>query len=256
MNVAYIEVIIPFNALLTLVLLYASGRVLGEQGGVLRCILVSLLSSVVSIPALFIQSIWVGLLYRFILSSLMVLLAWKWRGIRVLLRRWIVLVCATALSGGIALALEMFTAGAVGDVGAFIGAVGVLLASLGVSHVMGKRGERVRYSFTFHTRIYFEAKTMECYAMLDTGNALREPISGLPVVLINQVDFEPHGQGPLRTIPYRAVGSSGEMPACLAQKCEIYIQGKWHNAGEVYVARGAFIQENTVEALLPLSILQ
>lgn len=75
--------------------------------------------------------------------------------------------------------------------------------------------------------------------LVDTGNGLREPISGQPVCLMEKENFEklyPEGLPGLRMIPFRSVGCSrGILPGYPVAELSIEADGEKISPGQVYI---------------------
>lgn len=75
--------------------------------------------------------------------------------------------------------------------------------------------------------------------LVDTGNGLREPISGQPVCLMEKENFEklyPEGLPGLRMIPFRSVGcSKGILPGYPVAELTIEADGEKISPGQVYI---------------------
>lgn len=81
-------------------------------------------------------------------------------------------------------------------------------------------------------RIWLDGKLHEASALLDTGNLLTEPLTGLPVVLLQDCpDFA--GGYPVR---YAGAGGEGELACRRAQRMQVKIGSAWRET-DAMVAR-------------------
>lgn len=74
--------------------------------------------------------------------------------------------------------------------------------------------------------ILWEGKQIDCTGLLDTGNALREPTTGKPVMIVEQTLFTEHEislpNDRCFLIPFRSIGrSNGMLRGILAEECWI-----------------------------------
>ena len=74
--------------------------------------------------------------------------------------------------------------------------------------------------------IFWEGKQIDCTGLLDTGNALREPMTGKPVMIVEQTLFTEHEislpNDRCFLIPFRSIGrSNGMLRGILVEECWI-----------------------------------
>lgn len=102
-------------------------------------------------------------------------------------------------------------------------------------------------------------KCFEVNALIDSGNMLYEPISQCPVVILNnmfllamtgqqELRYEKH----MRVVPFRTAQGTGELYCIKAQSADIFINGEWHDAGDVFIGVSEYI---TCDALVGVHIL-
>lgn len=118
----------------------------------------------------------------------------------------------------------------------FLGLVCVAVFSLVLSEFWAKRGEnRVR------VRLFFAGgMSFSCLALVDTGNSLREPISGEPVSLIEKNALSGREEGFLsskfRIVPFHSVGQpAGLIEAYRIERMEVEQDGEWINIREPFI---------------------
>ncbi|MCL2696327.1 MAG: sigma-E processing peptidase SpoIIGA [Clostridiales bacterium] len=122
-----------------------------------------------------------------------------------------VFLAAFLLSGTLLFLTGLF-GGSVGRNGTLVGAVPLRVALLGAG-LCATLPRLFRKLFAAHHLKAFTAQitiewggqSMTCTALLDSGNALTEPLSGLPVILV----AGPLPAGPRRPIPYQTQGGTG-----------------------------------------------
>lgn len=102
------------------------------------------------------------------------------------------------------------------------------VSAAGAGFLKEMAGEGVKGKERISVWLYYRGKKKEFKALVDSGNRLREPVSGKPVSVISMEDckgFCDTVSGVLY-IPFRAVGTkSGLLPGIVFEKMEIYRRG-------------------------------
>lgn len=89
---------------------------------------------------------------------------------------------------------------------------------------------------------------VRCFALADSGNRLREPFSGAPVIVARRSlfpDMETH-----RVIPYQTVGGEGMLTAFRPRQVTVHSGKRRGAVGEVYVALSDHIQNEDYQAVV------
>ena len=125
--------------------------------------------------------------------------------------------------------------------------------------------------------IFMGARSVKCVGILDTGHHLTDPFSGKPVLIVSVHVLEPlvpasvlsflrgaslfncsvpdEFTGKLRLFPYRAVGSSGLLPALRCSNVRIECGTKQYIRQDVYVAAAPReLAGGDYDALIPGSV--
>lgn len=211
----YLDLVLGLNFAVDLLLLLGTNRLCGFPAGVLRASGAAALGAVYGAVCMLPRFSFLGSgFWRLVFLGLMGMLAfglnysaWKRTGIFVLL---------SMAMGGVALGLEKS-----GFAGLILSAVSVwLLSRIGFG---GRVGEKEYIPVTVRE----EDQTVSVIALKDTGNSLRDPISGEQVLVLGPREAEkllnlsPEqlrrpletlvSRPGLRLIPYTAVGQSGGM---------------------------------------------
>ncbi|HEY8347115.1 MAG TPA: sigma-E processing peptidase SpoIIGA [Symbiobacteriaceae bacterium] len=162
-------------------------------------------------------------------------------------------------------------------------AAGILLCLVGIRRLWDAARERARLRSGLHgLRITQDGRSVEVMALLDTGNSLRDPLTGIPVVVLEAsalagvlpppvlaavaagwqgLDGLPEGwKVRLRLVPFRSVGRpDGFLLAFVPDQLAVRA-----SSGEEWVTVSALVglaphplhQEGAYRALLPPSLLQ
>lgn len=91
--------------------------------------------------------------------------------------------------------------------------------------IWGKRKIAVQRK-KYHVRLFYADKTIEADALIDTGNSLKEPITGCPVSIIEKeavsdILAEKIGKTEMCIIPYHSIGRRGILYGIKIPKMEI-----------------------------------
>ncbi len=221
----YIDILFLMNFMMDSLLLFAvkklmrcpvsSGRVLlgSVAGAVLTCLLM-----MCPLPAA------VRLLAGYVgISGMMVRIGLNLRPGKEFWKAFGLLYISAFLIGGMLQALRPWLR--TGSI-FFAAAVGAYYLMCGIWKRLLRLGRR--QAQICEVVLHSGGKTCHMHALLDTGNGLRDPLSGEPVSVIDPVcarrilGGEEGGAG-IRYIPYRTVGGEGVMPVFRAEQLEIYL---------------------------------
>lgn len=165
--------------------------------------------------------------------------------LRRFLRCWLCLwLFSFLLAGFVLFAAQFAPAGYVGMVGGavylnldlpllFFATCGAYLAFWGFRRAFPRESDVPRLC---KLAVTYQGQTVELYAKSDTGNALREPFSGLPVVICQrdalgsaappELDLASPAAPGLRLVPFDSVGGSGLLTAFQPERVSIPATGK------------------------------
>lgn len=213
----YLDLVIFLNFLVDFLLILATNRLSGFSPGWKRAATAGALGAVYAggclLPG---WSFLAGTVWRLVSLALMSMIAFGWGNGA--LRRGVLFVFLSMALGGIALGL-----GNGGFFSLILGALGVLIACL--VGFCGRPGQQSYVPVTVSHR----GRRVHLTALVDTGNTLKDPISGRSVLVVDgevaqkltdlparavEDPVATVGKGEidgLRLIPYHAVGQSGGM---------------------------------------------
>ena len=212
----YLDLVVLLNFLVDGLLLVGANRLTGHPPGWRRCILAAILGGVYAGACMLPGFRFLGnTFWRVVSLTAMAVIAFGWNiGA---LRRGTIFVLLSMALGGMALGLGK------GDFASLVfSAAGVaLLCILGIRSPVGID----KYQ---PVELCWQGKKMKLTALIDTGNTLRDPITGQSVLVVDvdtgvklgiprEMICDPitaMAQGKIqgaRLVPYRAVGKSGGM---------------------------------------------
>lgn len=223
----YLDLVMLLNFWVDLLLLVGTNRLAGYPGGWGRCALSAVLGGIYAGVCLLPGFLFLGnLFWRFVFLGLMGLLAFGMN--RGATRRCVLFALLSFALGGVAYAMDS------GDFYQLCLAAGGLCALC----VFGFRGRAEGREFV-SVSLEREGKCVRLNALVDSGNLLRDPVTGEPVLIAGAstarriLDLEPAqlaapvetvygGNCPgLRLIPYRAVGRQGMLLAYRFPKAKV-----------------------------------
>ncbi len=249
----YVDVVVLLNFLVDFLLLLGTNRLCGYPPGWGRCALASAVGGLYAGACLLPGFYFLGnILWRMVS---LVVICWIAFGFSVsALRRGMIFLLLSMALGGIAIGIGN------GGIGSLIAAaLGVcMMCVLGFQ----ERPGRVCY---VPVDISYQGKRVRLTALRDTGNSLRDPVTGRSVLVVGadvaqqltgltrqqlQAPVNTLSQSPLsglRLVPYRAVGQeNGLLLALRMQNVRI---GNWKGSSLVAFAPEGFSKEGDYQAL-------
>lgn len=261
----YVDVLLVVNYAVNLLLLACAAKLAGRKSRGRRIVAAALLGSVSSL-AIFLPFLGFlpSILLKLGVSAGMVLLAFRWISPRVFLKEWFFFFAVTFCFAGVMLGLWMaFRPSGMlyynGVVYFDISAVTLLVTTVIAYCVMElihrlSRHSRVREEI-YGISVSVNGRTVKLRGLVDTGNSLCEPFSGIPVVICSLESIAavlPPGTAelllkggfaagldcgmPLRGIPYSDVGGDGLLPAFQPAQLTLSFQDKTLRVERAYIA--------------------
>lgn len=197
----YLDVILLENICMNYIILFATGLIAKVKIRQLRIILSSLLGGIYAIlsfaPVLEIYS---NFIFKIILSITMIYIAFYPKNIKLLLKELLLFYLVSFAFGGCAFCLLYFikpqdilmrngylTGTYPIKIALLGGIVGFVIVNIAFKLVKGKISKKDMFC---DIEIFFKGKSVEIKAMIDTGNLLKDPISGMPVIVVEKGKLE------------------------------------------------------------------
>lgn len=193
----YVDIIFLENVFMNSIILLATGVILKREIKILR-ILIS--STIGSLYAIIIYTsnmeIYSNFFLKLVLSLVIVYIAFKPPNLKSFLKHLVIFYLTSFTFGGVAFALLYFVSPK--DVlfqdGVLIGTypikmilaggiLGFIIITISFKNIKGKMSKKDMYC---NVNIYDKDKEIKIMAIIDTGNFLRDPISKMPVVVIEK----------------------------------------------------------------------
>lgn len=195
----YIDVLIILNTLVNYFILLAVKKISRDTSSRWRIALGSLFGGVSSLLIFMENSGIVMTLLKMLTAAVMVLVSFKFSSMKRFLKNMLWLFFISFVFGGLIFAVYMcfgfdtliYTNGIVYfDISmTFLIVCSVLsyLLITAVSLILDKKAPKTK---EYHVTLSKNGKTVSCTALMDTGNNLREPFSGYPVIFIDETMFK------------------------------------------------------------------
>ena len=196
----YLDVVLLENLCMNYIILFATAYIMKLKMKQWRLILSSLLGSIYAVVSyLEILPLYSNISMKILLSILMVYISFNTKGIKGLVKQLIIFYLTSFAFGGCAFALLYFIRPQ--DIlmknGVYIGTYPIKIALLGgiVGFIITYIAFRVvktkirKKDMIYSLTIKIEGKEVYLKAMLDTGNLLREPITGMPVIVVQKSEL-------------------------------------------------------------------
>lgn len=193
----YLDIVLLENLCMNYIILFATGFILKVKMHHFRMILAALVGGVYAILS-YIQlfAFYSNMLVKIILSVCMIYIAFKPKGVKGLFKQLLIFYLVSFVFGGCAFALLYFVKPQ--DIfmvnGVYIGTYPVKIALLGgivgfvIMHIAFKvvKNKMSKKALLYDIEINLEGKVSKVKAMLDTGNQLKDPITGVPVIVVEK----------------------------------------------------------------------
>lgn len=191
----YLDIIFLENILMNYIIIFATGVVIKTECKKLRILLSSLVGAVYTVVMyLNIISIYSNFIMKVILSVAIVYIAFKPISIKKLIKNLIIFYLVSFVFGGCVFALMYFLKPQMVEIrnGVFVGSypikvalVGALIAFI-VIRISFKlvKTKLSKKDMIYNVELYINKKSTKVKALLDTGNLLKDPITGFPVIVI------------------------------------------------------------------------
>lgn len=196
----YIDIVFLENLCINCIILLATGLINKTKINILRILLSSLLGSVYAVLSYTsLLNIFSNIVMKITLSICMVYIAYNPRSIKQLFKQLIIFYLTSFTFGGVAFALLYFVKpqNILIRNGVLIGTYPIKIALLGV--IIGFviitiafknfKGKFSKKDMFCNLQLNFKERKININAMIDTGNLLKEPITGKSVVVVEKEEL-------------------------------------------------------------------
>lgn len=244
----YVDVLLAVNYTVNLILLLVAARLMGAVVARKRLCLAALLGAAGAL-AIFLPSggFLFQTLYKLALTASMTAAAFGFRPWRRMLKGLLALMTASFIFAGFMLALQFFWGGALYQNGVVYFNISALdlIFWTGVSYGVLWLFERLFLNRTSEKKLCsvtvdLEGKQISFRALADTGNQLKEPFSGAPVMVCDgslTARMMPDRPERVRLIPCNTVAGGTVLESFRPDRVRIIHEGRETVTRDVYIAR-------------------
>lgn len=179
------------------IILFATGIINKNKASIIRLLLSSIVGSVYAILSyMSLLEIYASTILKILLSISMIYIAFKPYNLKSLCKQLLIFYLTSFTFGGVAFALLYFVRPQ--DIlmknGVLIGMYPIKIALLGgivgftIITIAFKtiKGRLSKKDMLCYVKIMFNGKEKQVKALIDTGNLLKEPITGVPVIIVEK----------------------------------------------------------------------
>lgn len=193
----YLDVVFFENVCMNYIILFATGYILKIKMKQIRIILSSALGSIYAV-LIYMQNIifYSNMIVKIVLSIVMILIAFSPKKIKSLFKELVLFYLVSFAFGGCAFALLYFVKpqNILMKNGVYVGRYPIQIALLGgiVGFVITQmafklvKNKMTKKDMFADLYVFSNEKTIKLKALVDSGNMLKDPISGLPVIVIEK----------------------------------------------------------------------
>lgn len=197
----YLDVILLENLCMNYIILFATGLINRVKIKAWKLFVASLIGGVYSILSFaLVLEIYTNFLFKVILSAVMVYISFHPQNVKQLFKELIIFYLVSFAFGGCAFALLYFikpqdilarngvlTGTYPIKIALLGGIVGFVIVNIAFKVVKGKLSKKDMFC---NVSIFINGKEKQIKAFIDTGNLLKDPISGIPVIVVEVSELE------------------------------------------------------------------
>lgn len=191
----YLDIVFLENVLMNYIIIFATGVVVKAENNKWRIMLASLIGAIYTVVMyLNIVPLYSNFIMKFILSVAIMYITFKPKTLKLLIKDLIIFYLVSFVFGGCVFALMYFLQPQMVQIrnGVFVGAYPIKIALVGglISFVIVQISFKLvktklsKKDMIYEIQIYLNDKVAKVNALLDTGNLLKDPITGFPVIVV------------------------------------------------------------------------
>lgn len=265
--VIYLDVVLIENFIIDLFLLKSTSKVLRINCITKRLFLAALLGSIYTVTMVISDLRFLSIMpFQILMAFIIICVLFKDVGVKVRLKATGIFILLSAMLSGLCLFLSLssnysFTIGFNLKESTLKNIIlSLMILYLVCDRVIGYLRERTFINnFIYDVEIEFSNFKYNLRAFLDTGNELREPLTNLPCILVEEKYIEncKEEEEKMYLIPYSAVGIKGTLKGIRCKSVKIRRGGEaWRNIEAIICpCKEVFSIENDFNALLSRGII-
>ena len=191
----YLDIVFFENVLMNYIIIFATGVVIRDECRKWRIFAASVLGAAYTVVMyLNVIPIYSNFVMKIVLSVVIVYVAFKVKSFKKLVKNLIIFYLVSFVFGGCVFALMYFLQPQMAQIrnGVFVGAYPIKIALIGglVAFVVLQISFRIvktkfsKKDMIFDVQVVINEKIVKVKALLDTGNLLKDPITGFPVIVV------------------------------------------------------------------------
>ena len=191
----YLDIVFLENVLMNYIIIFATGVVIRDECRKWRIFAASVLGAAYTVVMyLNVIPIYSNFAMKIVLSVVIVYVAFKVKSFKKLVKNLIIFYLVSFVFGGCVFALMYFLQPQMAQIrnGVFVGAYPIKIALIGglVAFVVLQISFRIvktkfsKKDMIFDVQVVINEKIVKVKALLDTGNLLKDPITGFPVIVV------------------------------------------------------------------------
>lgn len=197
----YLDIVFLENVLMNYIIIFATGVVIKTELKKWRNIIASVVGAIYTVVMyLNIIPIYSNFVMKMILSVAIVYVSFKPKSIKKLIKDLVIFYLVSFVFGGCVFALMYFLQPQMAQIrnGVFVGAYPIKVALIGglVAFAILQISFRIvktkfsKKDMIFDVQVVINGKQVKVKALLDTGNLLKDPITGFPVIVIEHTSLK------------------------------------------------------------------
>ena len=193
----YLDMIFLENLILDSILLYSTGLILKTKVKIKNILLASIVGSIYSVIYYYLNlNVLIDLIFKFFISTIMIYIAFRFRRIKELLRNIICFyITSFIFGGGVFVFIQFLNSkklimingvlkGKNTIITIFFGTLITFIFIVLLLKLL--KSKLTKKDLIYTIKITINKKEITTKAILDTGNFLKDPITGVPVVIVEQ----------------------------------------------------------------------
>lgn len=231
--VVFLDVVLTENFIVNFFLLNITARTAKLKTNVKWCCLSAALGSMYVLVYIFPHlNIFSGMVCRLLMGFIMVVIAFGKRQVLLNVKLFVILLMYTVMLAGLCVFLEFYSTGSINggviyDFSHKKLMLSVMIIYLAVCRLIAFiKDRRTLNNLVYQLEITIDERKMNVNAFLDTGNELREPVTNLPVIVVERSVIKdiPLTNENIFFIPFRVVnGANGNLTALKPDSIKIYM---------------------------------
>lgn len=191
----YLDIVFLENLLMNYIIIYASGVVIKAEVKKLRLFIASSVGAIYTIVMyLDVIPIYSNFIMKIVLSIVIVYISFKPKTVKKLIKEIVIFYLVSFVFGGCVFALMYFLKPQMAEIrnGVFVGAYPLKVAIIGgmIAFIIIQASFKIvktkisKKDMIYDMEIIINKKTVKIKALLDTGNLLKDPLTGLAVIVV------------------------------------------------------------------------